>query len=517
VRSQYEIDDLKNYYIHQSDTKASVLDTDIMADIEYSDHYAIFVTDGGVRYLTNPVSISIMDILQRSEMTSSEIALELNLSKSSIQSNMMKLSRWQLVNSYQDADDKRKVVYYPSSFKCLESVEVRPEILRAEKTIVERIVLNQKGHDSAILMLTSIIPLSVGISIDPLLERCGRLSAHYMWKKFSNMDDEQFIRAITEIYNRASFPTINVTLNGKDMTVEQTHHSQTSRESLISTRLMIGSLCQFMMERTGDPYHLDSVEEKDDTTYLIIKPYNCCCKVNKGILASEEIREDRPYAIYLVGNRSILFGNETQIRILELLKEGKRSLKQLSEQLDIPPVTVHMNIAKLMETGAISSDNDTRSKYVYYDLQAIPMLIPAKMEKGCTSLVEEMFRSLADHPSDYYRYAFKYVTCALRLTGIDGTGLMYRTGSEFAKAMVSHDLNIEPEVFLDKACGINIGYDLNTKVLSRIPLKININRNRIGDMEFRHISSFYEGLIKSGLKELTGTDYNVFFISEMKS
>lgn len=512
MKPQYDINNLKNYYIPQSNTKASVLDTDTMADIEYSDHYAIFVTDGGVRYLTNPVSICIMDMLQRSEMTSSEIALELNLSKSSIQSNMMKLLRWQLVNSYQNANDKRKVVYYPSSFKCMESVEVKPEILRAEKTIVERIVLNQKGHDSAILMLTSIIPPSVGICIDPLLERCGRLSAHYMWKKFGNMNDDQFIKTITEIYNKASLPSIKIRIDRKHMIVEQTHHGQTARESLISTRLVIGSLCQFMMERTGDPYHLGSVEEKDDTTYLTIKPYNSSHKRKKEILALGDMRDDWPYAIYLVRNRSILFGNETQIRILELLKEGKRSLKQLSEELDMPPVTAHMNIAKLMETGAISSDSDTRSKYVYYDLRAIPMLVPARTEKGRTSLVEKMFQSLADDPSDYYRYAFRYVTFALRLTGIDGTGLLHRTGSEFAKAMVSHDPSIEPEIFLDEACGIDIGYDLKTKVLSHIPLRININGNGMDDMEYKHISSFYEGLIRSGLMELTGTDYKVSFV-----
>ncbi|MFA6951850.1 MAG: winged helix-turn-helix domain-containing protein [Candidatus Methanomethylophilaceae archaeon] len=62
-----------------------------MADIEYNDTYVICGTDKGVRFLTNPVSITIMDLLDSSKLTVSEIADKLGLSKSSIQSNMMKL------------------------------------------------------------------------------------------------------------------------------------------------------------------------------------------------------------------------------------------------------------------------------------------------------------------------------------------------------------------------------------------------------------------------------------------
>ncbi len=482
-----------------------------MADIEYSDHYAIFVTEGGVRYLTNPVSIKIMDMLQHSLMTSSDIALELDLSKSSIQSNMMKLSRMQLVDSYQDNDDKRRVIYYPSSFKCIESVDVKPEVLRMEKDILDRIVTNREGHDSALLMLTSIMPLSVGISVDPLLERCGRLSAHYILKVMGKMDDDAFIENMKNIYKGASFPPVEMELQNGILVAKLHHNDDMLVESLISTRLIIGSLCQSMMERTGDLYRLDSMLEDDGTTVMIFKPYENCFKKRRYDIASEDTREDNPYAIYFLGDRSILFGNITQMRILDALMSDKRSLKQLSEDLEIPPVTVHMNIAKLMEIGAICSDSDTRSKYVYYYINALPMLVPIRSEKGCVRLIEEMFSSLAEDPSNYYRCAFRYVTCALRMTGIDGTGLMYRTGSNFAKALIAHEPNIEPENFISKICGIDISYGIDAKVISHIPLKISVDRRDLGNTEYRHVLSFYEGMIRSGLKELTGTDYKVCF------
>jgi hypothetical protein len=246
---------------------------------------------------------------------------------------------------------------------------------------------------------------------------------------------------------------------------------------------------------------------------IIFKPYEICSKKRRYDIASEDTREDNPYAIYFVKDRSILFGNITQMRILNALMSEKKSLKQLSEDLEIPPVTVHMNIAKLMEIGAISSDNDTRSKYVYYYINALPMLVPIESEKGCVLLIEEMFSSLAEHPSNYYRCAFRYVTCALRMTGIDGTGLMYRTGSNFAKALISHEPDIEPETFISKVCGIDISYGIDAKVISHIPLKISVDRRDLGNTEYRHVLSFYEGLVRSGLKELTGTDYIVSFIS----
>jgi len=484
-----------------------------MADIEYSDHYAIFVTEGGVRYLTNQVSIQIMDMLQHSLMTSSDIAIELGLSKSSIQSNMMKLSRMQLVDSYQDNDDKRRVIYYPTSFKCIESIDVKPEVLRMEKDILDRIVTNKEGHDSALLMLTSIMPLSVGISVDPLLERCGRLSAHYILKVMGKMDDDSFIERMKNIYKEASFPPVEIELHDEVLVARLHHDNDVLVESLISTRLIIGSLCQSMMERTGNLYRAYSMLDDVDNTVIVFKPYEVHSKKRRYDIASEDTREDNPYAIYFVKDRSILFGNITQIKILNALISEKKSLKQLSEDLEIPPVTVHMNIAKLMEIGAIFSDNDTRSKYVYYYINALPMLVPIESEKGCVLLIEEMFSSLAEHPSNYYRCAFRYVTCALRMTGIDGTGLMYRTGSNFAKALISHEPDIEPETFISKVCGIDISYGIDAKVISYIPLKISVDRRDLGNTEYRHVLSFYEGMIKSGLKELTGTDYKVYFQS----
>lgn len=483
-----------------------------MADIEYSDHYAIFVTEGGIRYLTNPVSIRIMEMLQHSLMTSSDIALELGLSKSSIQSNMMKLSRMQLVDSYQDNDDKRRIIYYPVSFKCIESVDVKPEVLRMEKDILDKIVTNKKGHDSALLMLTSIMPLSVGISVDPLLERCGRLSAHYILKSMGKIDDDSFIEYMKNIYKEASFPPVEIELHGNILVAKLHHNDNILIESLISTRLIIGSLCQSMMERTGNLYRMESIFD-DGTTVMTFKPYEICFKNRRYDIASEDTRDDNPYAIYFIGDRSVLFGNMTQIRILDALMDEKKSLKQLSEDLEIPPVTVHMNIAKLMEIGAISSDNDTRSKYVYYYINALPMLVPIESEKGCILPIEQMFSSLAEDPSNYYRCAFRYVTCALRITGIDGTGLMYRAGSNFAKALITHDPDIESEAFISKICSIDLSYKIDAKVISHIPLKISVNRGDLGNTEYRHVLSFYEGMIRSGLKELTGTDYKVYFQS----
>jgi len=94
-----------------------------------------------------------------------------------------------------------------------------------------------------------------------------------------------------------------------------------------------------------------------------------------------------------------------RINILKKLNTGSKTLRSLSEELNLPKSTVHENLAVLMESGFVEKVN-VGNKWVHYRLtekgKAIlsgtkVVLILSLAVLNCTAGVAEIFFSLQNH------------------------------------------------------------------------------------------------------------------------
>ena len=73
---------------------------------------------------------------------------------------------------------------------------------------------------------------------------------------------------------------------------------------------------------------------------------------------------------------------DSRIKILKSLKERRKTVAELSRELNLSKSTIHEHLMKLMEIGFVERKNNTNRKWVYYELT----------EKGHRFLKSELWK-----------------------------------------------------------------------------------------------------------------------------
>ena len=73
---------------------------------------------------------------------------------------------------------------------------------------------------------------------------------------------------------------------------------------------------------------------------------------------------------------------DSRIKILKSLKERRKTVAELSRELDLSKSTIHEHLAKLMEIGFVERKTNPNRKWVYYELT----------EKGRSFLRSELWK-----------------------------------------------------------------------------------------------------------------------------
>lgn len=60
--------------------------------------------------------------------------------------------------------------------------------------------------------------------------------------------------------------------------------------------------------------------------------------------------------------------SDTRIDILKRLDERRKTVTELSRELNLTKATVHEHLSKLFGAGLIRRNDETRHKWVYYEL-----------------------------------------------------------------------------------------------------------------------------------------------------
>lgn len=484
-----------------------------MADIEYSENYAIYLTKNGIRFLTNEISIRIMDLLLTKSMTATDISRELGISKSSVQSNMNKLSRIGYVTYYNDNSDGRKVFYVPASAKLISNGEPISNLEGVEDRIIGKLV-NKEDMYKGILDLTNLMSLKFGVDIRPLIFRLGSLIAYYQLRNKGELTLDQAIEEMNKLYN--SIFDIECEINLTDEDVQVKVHLGLEYISFAPINdIIAGSVCKIMTMYRKKPYVVKSIlDAGNDTTVISFAKYDGNMKIGTGVnILNDEVtkinsKNAKLYSIYAVNGRSILFGNDTQISILDALGSGDMTLKELSEKLDILPVTIHVNMSKLMAIKAVMAKGDTKMKNTSYSLTAQPIVTAEKVESSAAKEVANLFETV-DLYEDPFRVILGYISWTFRATGVGLRSIMDYLGSEIANRVMKKYPEDTAEQAIDRFTKIVV-FRMGMTCETKIPLVFTTSDDHtLSDLKY--LTPFFAGFAQTALKTLTGHDYPVTF------
>lgn len=409
--------------------------------------------------------------------------------------------------------DRRRVIYYKSCIVIARSVEIDSNAEKMGMKIIRDIIKDPKMVGST-LCLIGYVPLSMGLNMNPLIERFGMLAAQAMLDKHAKTSADDIYALIEEIVRSYSPIPTELVIDDDSIVIMQKTEDHIKPEAQVFNIMLIGAIRMLVYPILNARHYVSEGWEEDGRSCIRLNKIPGYTEGMIPILSRSAGRDDWEYSVYLVNGRSILFGNHTQIQILEALNKKMLSLKQLSNVLDIPAVTVHVNLAKLLEIGAIQANDERGTKYMRYRLVSVPLLTPCKKTPEIGRNIEKLMKENAVNPEDYSKNIFKYINYAFRMTGVDSGGLLYKAGRDFAKALVDSNKGIEPQDFIGLVTDVSPDHHFNVDVVSYIPLRLALSGECVGYVEPKHVESFYTGMIEAGLEELLGINQSVTFVEK---
>lgn len=487
-----------------------------MADAEYGFRYAVFVTDNGVRYLTNEVSLQIMDALALSGMTASDLSLALGRSRTSIQSNVSKLERWGFVTSYVDESDRRRVIYVPTSTVILRpcSPDIGENYEALEEEALHNMVKVRGGHYPCMLVIMALEAMRMGLDMRDLLTRGGMILASKHRRLVSGMSSEDVARYLENHFTKVAFSDVAVAFDKGDLNIVLSLHSRMRIAGHMMCDLAAGYAVETMDAHTGRKHRVASLTyDAEGRTVMRISPYDGNVPMDSAVRRTipDVNDESWPFMIYYVDGRSVLLGNDAQIRILHHIRRSSVSPGELSEELGMPLVTVHSNLSKLNELGVIGADALPSSKMVRYRIKGLPVILTTE---PCVTMKPErdirLERELKSVMAGY-EALFETLNSNLRSAGEDIRHITGNVGVRVAEFLVAEDKNITAAGFLKKVCETDMGLGYLPRITDFVPLTVVLNRNDDTFCTFGFIKPFYKGLLEHGLELLTGDNYNIRF------
>lgn len=491
-----------------------------VTDVEYGNCYAIYLTDMGERFLTNPTSIKIMELLEYKAMTAVELSENLKIQKTTIQSNLKKLMRLCMITQYVATDDKR-IRYYESKailqftpylskifIKELETLDIM-SIFNIDSTkISDKTVYFNK------MRMFILETAKKGVDAGPILIRGGRIVAFGNRAHYQNLSKENAIIEINEYLKLCDIHQVHVTFQGEsDICITCKHRTVNKCIWYYSPMAATGYTMEAISQTTGTRYCIKERYGDSENEYVILTKYSEY--EHKECMSSltylNEKAESMPMSVYWTGEKSVLVGNRTMLEILEALNEEPQTLKQLSSILKAPPVTIYSNLCKLVDENVLKADGEEGSKFSRYYLSSEKILCTRKRNCSILKKVSTEYREESFDPENFFKSIFNYMMCATVYEGLDISRIIYHTGVSLANTYNYQYPKTSAMEFIDLVTSHNIGMKLKMELEEFIPLTFRIHAPTLTDEEIDFMTPFFYGLIKQSLKNITGDSYTIYF------
>ena len=473
----------------------------------YSTEYEIYLTqDNGVQIVTNDLSLTILREMRYHEISPTDIAMELGLSKSTVQASITKLLRMGIVTQEACVNDARSVVYHISATMLFCSDTDIEWQIYARLASALRIMKSGRCTSREDLALYGVSLTESGLNIVQGLFNVGAALTS------SNNDKEYWKIMFNTLHSQCTSMGIKCDLrleNGIELDFESTGDNISDITLVVVP--MLGAMISHGKMLTGHNLTHDvslSVNNNGRSVKMRVDPY-VGQAFEESMTVSDNIehyRINEPFSIYSIGGKSTLFTNSTMMGIMYNLSNKDYSVNDLEKLMGVPKATIYVSIMKLVEMGAIEVDKNSGSPK-NYRLLADPILYCTEPEaKDCRTLhkIMEKFQS---GEMNYYSAVISFSMEIFRCMGLHFDKMFIRSGKSTAHSVLELYPNIEPQHMLDVACSMVSTPD-TAEVITLIPIKVRVTLSKDTLWE-TWPGDFVKGFVLEGLKELTGDDYRI--------
>lgn len=478
-----------------------------MTDFGYSTDYEVYLTrKHGVQIVTNGLSLAILKEMRYHEITPSNIAMEFDVSKSTIQASIMKLLHMGIVSQNENVMDSRSVVYRIDSALLFTSDTDIEWQRYARRASAKRIMKTGRCTSREDLSLYGVSLTESGLNIVQGLFAVGSaLTRGYDGYEYWPIIEE-------DIRNQCDRRGIDVEVSVKDGV---DLHFESKDEDISDVPLIIVPMLGSVISKSRKIFGYNlvndvqlSVSNNGHTVDMHIDPFigQDYKRTPFSLSSIEQYTVEQPFAIYSIDGKATLFTNSTMMSVLYALSEEDNSANGLSDIIGIPKATIYAAIMKLIEMGAVEVDKKSTSPK-NYRLLADPILYCMEPDVTDCDNLELIINRFQKGELDYYSAAISYAMESIRCMGIHFDKMFIRAGKSMAKVALQLNPNIRPQDFVYSACSMVSTPD-NLEVLTLIPLKLRVTlaKNTLWET---WPGDFTKGYVAEGLKELTGDDYKI--------
>lgn len=230
--------------------------------------YEIYKTESGVTLITSSIKINIMRELKNDNLTLADLSRSLNISQSTLVTNLSKMVKNELIKTESDPVDNRKIYYTICSRKLISSKEPNPESEIMARGILEIAKPNRSDFHKYLLMYIIMMADSVGIDSSPSFEYVGRAVAESMEEELKSEMVESLIIKIKTFFKETGLGEISVFTFVPLTIIIQKEYKISKETANTLSKFTHGFFIVALKQHTGRDYHVTSSETFGDDTKM---------------------------------------------------------------------------------------------------------------------------------------------------------------------------------------------------------------------------------------------------------
>lgn len=454
--------------------------------------------------VSNSTSMTILDILEDSDLTLSDISCRSGIPTSTVFFNLKSMMKNGLISSYSDRANGKKAVYSLSSIKLLAFGEAKVDALSSVSTVLMRAVSDPSYMYRGMLTFIALSCFRGGMDVTPTFSHMGRLLADRMKGFFKSDNFEDLMEEMFAFGRKTGMPSIRLH-NHVPFTLAITPEIQLDEKFLSIYATYMGFITQVLENNLGTRYVLESNRIADDgDVHMILVPAENGFKPH---VAADPVGTDavmKPFMILYRGDQPMLIDNRNQVDIVRVLAEQDCTSMEISEKTGIPIQTVYSNLSRMVNDKVVSSHmNDAGSGPMYrFDLHIT--LYAGDSTDVSEDYLDPLMVQTMEHPMYFFQNLLICLTHLFDTLGISWSESIRYIGGAMAQGMMIGKSVDKSGDFLGEFFKERMPFGSRVSFVSHFPLTFEVELDQSHDSILdRYIRDFYDGFFQSMFDNLS--------------
>ena len=483
-----------------------------MADKGFSsDFMVVQCYGGGIRVMSNSLNMSVLKLLLSADSNLTEISAQLGVPKTTVQACLSRLEAERILVSYPDARDSRSTRYSPSCTLIMSSGRFS-EWETADYSDAVHNLYSDDAHVCNDTIMFYIYELDRhGICWHPFIISIGNAVGTMLEPECTRPGD---VRDIVE-------SVFGVELREFDsdgrLTFGLVSPIHRGMELIYMGFCVFGALAEILYLKSGRRYRYDPrVSRISDSEVLFIGEES----PSTGFVVRPRDPRERDFRHYSMkdrfaileagGGNPVLVQNDTMLSILESIEEKPKSVGEIATELETRAVTIGSSVKRLVELGFVEPVAGRTIRNVKYRMVADRILEGDVADSGYVpGNVYDCITRFVDGETGFYQMVYEMNYFVLTCAGLRYDMLIYEVGRDAAIEIVRQNPGISAQEFLRLALKLYTKGRNPVRISSSIPVEFEIAVDPKADFNIETL--YFRSLIKTGLREITGVEYPVWF------